>query len=237
MPRSGDAKLTHARASGGGAKVAAAPRYSDWSAGSRRGLNRLLGACLSQQVSWVSVTGPPGLRWTGGRGRTDGAWGRWKALRTTAASGGGGRPRTAYRAAITPAAKEVSQTGRDHFWARWVLPPYLVTAARPRARAIEVQYWASLGVRAICSCRCVKAVPGSLAWSSRSSRWRSASCGLAGLCAGCHRPGVRSLEEAVSTCASEPDGAHGTRVTARVPDSTRTTGRMKARVLPMWRAA
>ena len=43
--------------------------------------------------------------------------------------------------------------------------------------------------------------------------------------------------EAVSTCDSAECAAHGTRVTARVPESTRTTGRTRARDRPIRRAA
>src|SRR5438876_2857852 len=46
-------------------------------------------------------------------------------------------------AEATPEAKAVSQTGRENVWARCAAPPYLATAARPRARAMEAQCLAS----------------------------------------------------------------------------------------------
>ncbi|CAG6392307.1 hypothetical protein SCOCK_160089 [Actinacidiphila cocklensis] len=133
-----------------------------------------------------------------------------------------------------PVAKAVSHTGRDHDWARCVAPSYFATAARPSERAMDAQYLASDGWRAMATWRPVRATPGSFSWSSASRRIRSASCGA--FAAVSAATSCRLLAEAVSTCASEEETAHGTRVTASVPDSTRTTGRTSANVLPRRRA-
>lgn len=103
-------------------------------------------------------------------------------------------------------------------------------AARPRARAMETQCFASDG-RPFTACwRWVRATPGFFSWSSRSSLSRRTSCGA--------RETARvetSSEDAVSTeLEGFPDQL--TRVTARVPESTRTTGRTRARVRPIRRA-
>ena len=130
-------------------------------------------------------------------------------------------------------AKEVSQTGREkRLGAR--AAPYLATAARPRARAMD------------------DAVPGE----------RRAARSIASLEVGQGDARVLLLEfdqqpvaqhllrgarrggfvETVLRGGGEHLGlggvrAHGTRVTARVPESTRTTGRTRASVRPMRRAA
>src|SRR5262249_15453391 len=124
-------------------------------------------------------------------------------------------------AARTPEAKEVSQTGRAYDWAREA--PYVRTAARPRARAMEAQCLASDG-RPLTACwRWVRTSPGSFSCSSAISRSRRASCGdretARGLAAG------RSAEVTSVAVSTELEGLPDqlTRVTARVPESTRTT--------------
>ena len=135
-------------------------------------------------------------------------------------------------AAATPVAKEVSQTGREKAWPRCAAP-YLATAARPRSRAMETQCLASEGRLVVALLEAGQGDAGVLllefdqeALAQGPPRGEGAGAWW--------RPFRRTP---VSTWESVAVDAHGTRVTARVPDSTRTTGRTRARVLPMRRAA
>src|SRR3954467_5330854 len=107
------------------------------------------------------------------------------------------------------------------------------TAAFPRARAMEAQCLPRDGWPLTACCRWVRATPGFFSCSSSISCSRSTSCGA--------REPVREetadeeTSEAVSTeFEGFPDQL--TRVTARVPESTRTTGRTRARERPIRRA-